>query len=351
MSFPGWPTPHTVTVRLRIDPISLELLNRSPFDPGRAHSARTVAYDTCTGQVRRLRGAAGEGGGAAAGGLQPSRIRSELKIYNNGILNQLVKGEPPPARTKRPNAKDDLRQKARELRLQGWTYDRIEAELGCSRSSVSLWVRDLPKPERRDPTEQAKLAARKRWEHELVIRDEQRQRTKEAATREIGELSARDLFMADVALYWAEGSKDKPYDRRENVLFVNSDPGVIRLYLAWLDLLGVERERLRYRVMIHMTADVEAAERYWADLVGVDVSTFRRPRSRNTTRRQSARTWARATGAVSSSASPKAPSCTVASRAGGTEWSPGSLHPSPRVRSDAAIRHGVTGSPRAFEAL
>ncbi|MFG2807712.1 hypothetical protein [Streptomyces massasporeus] len=209
-------------------------------------------------------------------GLSLRQIRDELKIYNNDILNQLVKGEPPPAWTKRPRAKDDLRERARELRLQGWTYDQIEVELGCSRSSVSLWVRDLPKPERRDPAEQAKLAAQKRWEHELAVRDEERQRTKRAAAQEIGELSARDLFMAGVALYWAEGAKDKPYARRENVLFVNSDPGVIRLYLAWLNLLGVERDRLRYRVMIHATADIEGAERFWADAVGVEVSTFQK---------------------------------------------------------------------------
>ncbi|GAA2246824.1 hypothetical protein GCM10010415_00850 [Streptomyces atrovirens] len=204
------------------------------------------------------------------------QIRDELKIYNNDILNQLVKGEPPPAWTKRPRAKDDLREKARELRLQGRTYDQIQVELGCSKSSISLWVRDLPKPERRDPTEQAKLAARKRWEHELAIRDEKRQRTKSKAAQEIGEMSDRDLFMTGVALYWAEGTKDKPYARRENVIFVNSDPGVIQLYLAWLRLLGVERERLQYRVMIHMTADVEGAKHYWANLVDVDVSTFQK---------------------------------------------------------------------------
>lgn len=209
-------------------------------------------------------------------GYSLRQIRDELKIYNNDILNQLVKGEPPPAWTKRPRAKDDLKAKARELRLQGWTYDQIEAELGCSRSSVSLWVRDLPKPERRDPTEQAKLAARKRWEHELAIRDEERQRTKNKAAQEIGEMSDRDLFMTGVALYWAEGTKDKPYARREGVIFVNSDPGVIQLYLAWLRLLGVERERLRYRVMIHMTADAEGAKHYWANLVDVDVSTFQK---------------------------------------------------------------------------
>ncbi|MFJ9347791.1 hypothetical protein [Streptomyces sp. NPDC101237] len=202
------------------------------------------------------------------------QIRDELKIFNNDLLHRLVKGEPPPEWTRRPNAKDDLRARARELRLRGWTYDRIEAELGCSRSSVSLWVRDLPKPERRDPKEQARLAARKRWEHELAVRDEARRETKAAARREIGELADRELFMAGVALYWAEGTKDKPHARRERIAFVNSDPDVIRLFLAWLDLLGVERERVGYRVMIHESADAGAAEKYWAELVGATPGAF-----------------------------------------------------------------------------
>lgn len=209
-------------------------------------------------------------------GLSRRQIRDRLHVDNNDLLNRLLEGEPPPEWTRRPNAKDDLRARARELRLEGRTYDQIQVELGCSKSSISLWVRDLPKPERRDPSEQAKLAGRKRWEHELAIRDEERRKTKAVAAAEIGTLTDRDLFLTGVALYWAEGSKDKPYARRENVLFVNSDPGVIRLYLAWLDLLDVKPERVAYRVMIHMTADVEGAKRYWADLVGVDVSTFQK---------------------------------------------------------------------------
>ncbi|MGW2822266.1 hypothetical protein ACWC24_14835 [Streptomyces sp. NPDC001443] len=209
-------------------------------------------------------------------GLSRRQIRDRLHVHNNDILNRLLEGEPPPEWTRRPNAKDDLRARARELRLQGWSYDRIQVELGCSKSSISLWVRDLPKPERRDPSEQARLANRLRWEHELAVRDEKRQRTKRAAASEVGPLSSRDLFMTGVALYWAEGGKDKPYARRENVQFVNSDPGVIRIFLAWLDLLGVERERLRYRVMIHLTADVKGSEQFWADLVGVDVSRLQR---------------------------------------------------------------------------
>ncbi|CAM5633526.1 Transcriptional regulator with XRE-family HTH domain OS=Streptomyces violarus OX=67380 GN=FHS41_006823 PE=4 SV=1 [Streptomyces violarus] len=52
---------------------------------------------------------------------------------------------------------------------------------------------------------------------------------------------------------------------------------MIQVYLAWLDLLGVSRERLRFRVLIHESADVEAAQRYWADLADVDASVFARP--------------------------------------------------------------------------
>ncbi|MFF3636382.1 helix-turn-helix domain-containing protein [Streptomyces sp. NPDC002250] len=207
-------------------------------------------------------------------GYSLRQIRDELRVFNNDILTRLVKGEPPPEWTKRPNAKDDLRERARELRLKGWTYDRIQAALGCSRSSVSLWVRDPPRPERKRSREEASAIARKGWEATLRVREEERQHTKGAAKRAIGDLTPRELFLVGVGLYWSEGAKDKPYDRRENVTFVNSDPGMIRVFLAWLDLMEVERERLRYTVMIHENADVPGAEQYWAALVGAGPSSF-----------------------------------------------------------------------------
>lgn len=85
-------------------------------------------------------------------GLSRRQIRDRLHVDNNDILNRLLEGEPPPAWTKRPNAKDDLRDRARELRLQGWTYDRIQLELGCAKSSISLWVRDASPSSTATPT-------------------------------------------------------------------------------------------------------------------------------------------------------------------------------------------------------
>ncbi|MEV6128496.1 hypothetical protein AB0M05_16945 [Streptomyces violaceusniger] len=208
-------------------------------------------------------------------GMSRRQIRDRLKVSNNDILNRLLEGEPPPEWTKRPNAKDDLRTRAREMRLQGMTYDRIQLELGCSKSSISLWVRDLPKPDRPPRTrEEASAIAKRGWEATLRQREIERQRTKLFAAREIGTLTDRELFMAGVTLYWAEGVKDKPHARREYLQFINSDPDAITLHLRWLNLLKVPREHLRLHVSIHESADVASAEKYWADLSGVDVSAF-----------------------------------------------------------------------------
>ncbi|RSO07950.1 hypothetical protein DMH18_23600 [Streptomyces sp. WAC 06783] len=208
-------------------------------------------------------------------GLSRRQIRDRLHIHNNDILNRLLQGEPPPDWTRRPNAKDDLRARARELRGRGMTYDEIQVELGCSKSSISLWVRDLPKPPRRS-SEQASAIAKRGWETTLRRREEERQRTRQEAIGEVGTMSDRELFLVGVGLYWAEGTKSKPHNPQERVTFTNSDPGMIRLFLAWLALLDVAPERLQFRVHIHESADVGAAEQYWADLVGVDVGTFAR---------------------------------------------------------------------------
>ncbi|GAA2461165.1 hypothetical protein [Streptomyces lavendulocolor] len=209
-------------------------------------------------------------------GLSLRQIRDRLGVRNNDLLHRLVKGEPPPDWTKRPNAKDDLRARARELRLQGMTYDRIQMELGCSKSSISLWVRDLPKPEPRHTDEERLALMNAGRERLYAAREEARRETKRSARIAVGELSDRELFIAGVTLYWAEGAKDKPYQRREALQFINSDPHVITLYLRWLDLLEVPLERMRFRLSIHESADVARAERFWAELIGIDASAFQK---------------------------------------------------------------------------
>jgi DNA-binding CsgD family transcriptional regulator len=211
-------------------------------------------------------------------GKSRREIAQILGIRGNSRLDELLRGEPAPAWTRRPNAKGELRVKARELRAQGKVYAEIAAALGVSQSSVSLWVRDMPKPPpRMTPEEHARHMSKVRWEPERRRREAERQATKRAAEQEIGQVSSRELIMAGAVAYWCEGSKDKSYDRREQVVFMNSDPGLIRLFCRFLDVVGVADEMRRYRLHIHETADVSAATSYWAEVVGVAPESFAKP--------------------------------------------------------------------------
>ena len=188
-------------------------------------------------------------------------------------------GVPPLEWTRRPNAKDDLRAKARQLREQGFAYNQIAAQLGVSKSSVSLWVRDLPRPEGLSYEECCKRVAegvRRYWAAERPIREAQREATRAAATAEIGSLSQRELLIAGAIAYWCEGAKNKPYHRHDRVTFTNSDPALITLFLRFLEAAGADRNMIIYRVYIHETADVTGAERFWLEVTGADPALFRR---------------------------------------------------------------------------
>lgn len=171
----------------------------------------------------------------------------------------------------RVRARDADRERARALRLEGKTYKQIRAAIGVSSSTLSLWLRDLPHPQ---PDRAAHAEHMRRVLN--ARRSEQREARKSSAFAQIGEVSDRELLLVGTALYWAEGVKDKPYQRRELITFINSDPGMIRLFLRWLDLVGVEESRRQYRVSIHESADLAAAERYWRGVVGAAQADFRK---------------------------------------------------------------------------
>ncbi|MFD4632047.1 hypothetical protein ACFVYR_26695 [Streptomyces sp. NPDC058284] len=210
-------------------------------------------------------------------GLSLRQIADELGVHSKEVLSRLVQGEPPAEWTRRPRAKDGLRDRARALRRQGRTYNEIQAELGCSKSSVSLWVRDLPSPAPRCTPEEQRARMNAGLARLRATQDAERQTVKRSAAAAVGKLSDRELFLVGVGLYWSEGTKDKPYRRTEMLQFINSDPTMIRVYLRWLALLGVGADRLTFRVSIHESADVQAAERHWAEVAGVDVSAFNKP--------------------------------------------------------------------------
>jgi transcriptional regulator with XRE-family HTH domain len=213
-------------------------------------------------------------------GKSRREIAELLGITSNRTLNEALRGEPPQPWTWRPNAKDDLRSKARDLRVQGLDYNQIAAELGVSKSSVSLWVRDLPRPPGLSYEECRQRSAdgvRRYWAAERPIREAEREAARAAAAAQISELNDREILIAGAIAYWCEGAKNKPYRRTDRVVFFNSDPMLIKFFLRFLAVAGVRQDQLIFRVSIHESADIEGAQRFWLEATQAKAAQFRCP--------------------------------------------------------------------------
>ena len=159
-------------------------------------------------------------------------------------------------------------EQARALRAQSRTLADIAQTLGVSKSSVSLWVRDVPftptlrlrGPHRRPhPAHEAKLRQIEALNNEGAAR--------------IGTLSEESFLVAGVALYAGEGAKA---DRV--VKFANSDPEMIRFFCTWFRrFFDIDEARLRASVYLHKGLDLKAAEAFWSELSGVPRSQFGKP--------------------------------------------------------------------------
>ncbi|MGN9911930.1 helix-turn-helix domain-containing protein [Phytohabitans sp. LJ34] len=213
--------------------------------------------------------------------LSSRQIRERLGIGKE-LLQDLLRGVPPPEWTRRPNAKDELRARAIELRGQGMSVNAIADELEVSKSTAYLWVRHIPydkdpEAERARRRAHSKVMTDARWGEYRVARDELEADIRDKAAKWVGRLKDRELLIAGAVAYWCEGSKSKPWREQHELNFTNSDPGLVEIFLRFVEMLGVERRQLTYRVHIHESADALAACRWWADRIGVAVGDMKRP--------------------------------------------------------------------------
>ena len=168
----------------------------------------------------------------------------------------------------------DLYHRAIELRKAGWSYKMIGAEIGVSKSTLSIWLRD--ELAHTEIIEQRKLFGRaKAAQTKKALHQRQHQKIHDAAVNNMREsladgITGRELFFAGLMLYWAEGAKT--YHR---VALANSDPSIIRTFVRWLKhCLNIERQQLRAIVHTHPDVSVDEAEEYWSEVIGIPRSQF-----------------------------------------------------------------------------
>jgi transposase-like protein len=173
--------------------------------------------------------------------------------------------------------KTEERAEARRLRREeGRSVKEIARLVAVSRSTVSLWVRDIELTSQqhaalliRNP---AYNGQRNGWAANVERGRLRRRRFQLAGRRRVGQLEP--LYVAGCMLYWAEGGKS-----RNRVELTNSDPEVIRLFARFLrQCLDVPEERMR--IHCHLFADhVERqreVEQFWLEVAGLPASCLRK---------------------------------------------------------------------------
>jgi transcriptional regulator with XRE-family HTH domain len=166
------------------------------------------------------------------------------------------------------------REQARRLRReQGASVKELAQLLGVSKSSVSLWVRDIELTEAQYLALRRRMGGRIDGSRENAIRALERRRKAQDFGREAAR-RAQLLHAAGCMLFWAEGSRS-----RNRVQFVNSDPAMVKYFLRFLrDCFGVADEKVA--VTCNLFADhvegQQEIEQYWLDLLQLPRTCLRK---------------------------------------------------------------------------
>lgn len=177
--------------------------------------------------------------------------------------------------------KTEEKERAVALRKKGLSYGEILKEIKVAKSTLALWLKDvgLAKAQKQRLT-QKRLEAALRG---AIAKHNQRivttERIKLEAQKEIKNISDRELWLIGVALYWAEGSKQRDSHPSVEARFTNSDLLMIRLYLKWLQkICKVAIEDIKFEIYIHETGNIGTAKKYWANQLNLSVNEFQKIR-------------------------------------------------------------------------
>ncbi len=165
---------------------------------------------------------------------------------------------------------------AQDLRRKGLSYQEILQTISVSKSTMSLWCKDIQLTKK----QQLRLLNKKQFgqrKGSLVAAENKRrnrvQRTakiRKEARKTLGKLDNRDKFVTGIALYAAEGNKS---DGKAG--FSNADPKLIKFMMDWfLTFAKVPMEKMRGAIWLHEGLSEEKSKIFWSDLVKLPTNQF-----------------------------------------------------------------------------
>ena len=170
------------------------------------------------------------------------------------------------------NKYSKLKEGAIALRKNGSSYGEIRKTIRVSKSTLSLWLKDIPlsqKHRERLYTKQIQILSRGS--------QSQKERRKREIEKIIGRavqevphpLSQDILKFFGSALYWAEGSKGSIMQ------ITNSDPHLILFFVRWVyKIFNIPPKELKIRLNIYPQQKELNIKKFWSELTGIPIKRF-----------------------------------------------------------------------------
>lgn len=172
------------------------------------------------------------------------------------------------------------REIVRSLRKKGQSLNQIVKTTQIPKSTIREWLKDLTLTSKQQlklrlkvnkSLQAGRINAQKKFRQIRSIKEKE---LYEIGREEVGALTQRELFLAGIALYWAEGFKNK---HEKRLGFCNSDPKMIKFYISWLEkALGVKKDVITARLTInseHKDREKEIVK-FWITTTGLAPSSF-----------------------------------------------------------------------------
>lgn len=162
------------------------------------------------------------------------------------------------------------------LRHEGKTMNEIAAQVGVAKSSVSLWVRDLPISSKARARITSLQTAGQRASQQTHFAKTRRNL---AFAKEEAEKIIRTVVVTpDVALlccallYWCEGAKDK---NDKTFTFSNSDGQMVRAFMKLMrHSIVLDERKFRARMHLHEYHNETLQRKSWSEITGIPEQQF-----------------------------------------------------------------------------
>jgi hypothetical protein len=171
--------------------------------------------------------------------------------------------------------------RAIKLRKDGNSYGNIRKIVKVSKSTLSIWLRDVEIDlDKRDTIligrEKSRYLAAKARKNDRINRTK---KIVDLAEKEFKLLVRKELFLSGLLLYWAEGDK-----KQERVKFANSDKNMIKLMMRWFrEICRVPETKFRIALHIHNLHSPHEVVDYWSKITGVNKNQFNKVYIKKTT--------------------------------------------------------------------